>query len=156
MGRGRIEAMRGGEWPRRGSRIAGQRKVAVRLVVAIVQDYDANPFLRVLAEAGFRATLLRTTGGFLRQGNTTVLVAVEDGATTRVTDLCRQTCGRRTAVPPDAGGSTVDADPTEVVEVRIGGGVIFVIRLDRMVKLGPGGRSPGSVGIVPDALINPG
>ncbi|MBA2754159.1 MAG: cyclic-di-AMP receptor [Chloroflexia bacterium] len=101
----------------------------MRLVIAIVQDYDANPYLRALAGAGFRATLLRTTGGFLRQGNTTVLVAVEDGDVAAVTRLCRDTCARRPAIPAWSDAATVDADPTDVVDVRIGGGVIFVVSL---------------------------
>ncbi len=112
----------------------------MRLVVAVVQDYDANPFLRALAEAGFRATMLRTTGGFLRQGNTTVLVAVEDDAVSVVTGLCRETCARRPAVTAHPSTTTIDADPTEVVDVRIGGGVVFVVRLGAMWQFDAIGR----------------
>jgi len=118
----------------------------VRLVIAVVQDYDANPFLRALAEAGYRATLLRTTGGFLRQGNTTVLVAVEDLDVAAVSRLCRDTCARRLAVAVRPDAATVDADPAEVVDVRIGGGVLFVVRLAALRQFDPSGRERVSAG----------
>ena len=50
----------------------------MKLIIAIVQDEDANRLVSSLMEAGFGATKLATTGGFLRAGNTTLLIGVED------------------------------------------------------------------------------
>ena len=50
----------------------------MKLVVAIVQNQDSKRLADEFVEKGFRATKLSSTGGFLRAGNTTFLVGVED------------------------------------------------------------------------------
>ncbi|MGQ9510337.1 MAG: cyclic-di-AMP receptor [Thermaceae bacterium] len=49
----------------------------MRLILAIVQDADAPGLTKALLEKGFRSTKLASTGGFLREGNTTLLLGVE-------------------------------------------------------------------------------
>ena len=53
----------------------------MKLLVAIVQDEDSQRLINELMTEGFRVTKLATTGGFLRSGNTTLLVGVEDEQT---------------------------------------------------------------------------
>ena len=53
----------------------------MKLIVAIVQDEDSQRLINELMTESFRVTKLATTGGFLRSGNTTLLVGVEDGQT---------------------------------------------------------------------------
>jgi uncharacterized protein YaaQ len=43
-----------------------------------------------LVEQGFRVTRLASTGGFLRKGNTTLLVGVEEAATDQAVALVRR------------------------------------------------------------------
>ena len=50
----------------------------MKLIVAVVRDADAGPILEGLTRAGFQATRINTVGGFLRRGNATILVGVED------------------------------------------------------------------------------
>ena len=50
----------------------------MKLIIAIVQDEDASRLIGHLMNDGFSVTKLATTGGFLRAGNTTLLVGVED------------------------------------------------------------------------------
>ena len=50
----------------------------MKLIIAIVQDEDASRLVSSLMNEGFGVTKLATTGGFLRAGNTTLLVGVED------------------------------------------------------------------------------
>ncbi len=49
----------------------------MKLVVAILQDDDADRTSDALLGAGFRLTRLKTTGGFFRRGNATLLIGVE-------------------------------------------------------------------------------
>ena len=49
-----------------------------KLIIAIVQDEDASRLIAELMNEGFSATKLATTGGFLRSGNTTLLVGVSE------------------------------------------------------------------------------
>jgi len=50
----------------------------VKLVIAIVRDDYSEVLQDELADAGHRYTKLASTGGFLRKGNTTLLVGVDD------------------------------------------------------------------------------
>ena len=50
----------------------------MKMVVAVVQDKDAHRLSNALVKEGIRATKLASTGGFLRAGNTTFLIGVED------------------------------------------------------------------------------
>lgn len=50
----------------------------MKLLVFVTDDAHADATVDALVEQGFRVTRLATTGGFLRRGNTTLLVGVED------------------------------------------------------------------------------
>jgi uncharacterized protein YaaQ len=49
----------------------------VKLVIAIVPDEIADAAVPRLLEAGLRVTRVASTGGFLRRGNTTLLLGLE-------------------------------------------------------------------------------
>ncbi len=50
----------------------------MKLIIAIVQDEDSSRLLTSLMNDGFGVTKLATTGGFLKAGNTTLMIGVED------------------------------------------------------------------------------
>jgi uncharacterized protein YaaQ len=108
----------------------------MKLVVAIVQDYDTDQLLRAITEAGLSATRIASTGGFLRTGNTTVLMGVADGELPRCLNLITESCGSR-------GQRVAEEYLTDVAEwtapgidvVRIGGAVVFVLRVARFERL---------------------
>ena len=108
----------------------------MKLVLAIVQDYDCDRLLRSLTAAGIRATRLASTGGFLRTGNTTVFMGVDDGQVAGCLRLIQQSCQTRVEVPVDA----VVAEfsewyPAGVHDVMIGGAVVFIVAVDRFERI---------------------
>ncbi|MFN5933112.1 MAG: cyclic-di-AMP receptor, partial [Roseiflexaceae bacterium] len=50
----------------------------MKLLVFVTEDAVADAAVDALVEQGFRVTRLASSGGFLRRGNTTLLVGVED------------------------------------------------------------------------------
>ena len=50
----------------------------MKLILAIVNNDDSATAASALTEEGFFVTKLSTTGGFLRSGNTTLLLGVDD------------------------------------------------------------------------------
>ena len=108
----------------------------MKLVVAIVQDNDAAKLRQELTRQGFKSTKLSSTGGFLREGNTTFLIGVEDEAVWHVKALIHKVCKERTKLAPSNpyfnGGESMYAEP---VEVQVGGAVVFVLALDEMARL---------------------
>ena len=49
----------------------------MNLILAIMQNEDADPVSGGLLAAGYRVTKLNTAGGFFRRGNVTLLIGVE-------------------------------------------------------------------------------
>ncbi len=101
----------------------------MKLIVNIVQSDDAGRLVEALTRAGYRATTISTTGGFLRQGNATILVGVEDEKVPDVLQLVRENCHTRhqliNPLPPvmEPGEMYLPAP----VDVRVGGATVFVL-----------------------------
>ena len=108
----------------------------MKLVIGIINNNDANDLLTEITKASFQATKLSTSGGFLKMGNVTVLVGVEDEKVDEVVEIFKTCCSRRTQMiptaPPYLGEGFVSAAP---VQVTIGGATLFIIDVDKMIKL---------------------
>jgi len=61
--------------------------MSMKLIVAIVHNDDADDLIDGLTTAHFGATRLASTGGFLRQGNTTIIVGVSEEAVDEVVQI---------------------------------------------------------------------
>ncbi len=109
----------------------------MKLVVAIVHSEDAGALVDALLAREFRATRLHSSGGFLRQTNATVMLGVEDDQVDQVIGIVGEQCHSRTQIvnpmPPVM-------EPGEFylpypVEVEMGGAVVFVLPVERFVRL---------------------
>ncbi len=101
----------------------------MKLALVIVQDTDAAALSKELAKAGLASTRLASSGGFLREGNTTLLIGVTDERLTEVKRIIKNTCQTRsrliTPSPPLTGGpEDILSSP---MEVRVGGATLFVL-----------------------------
>ncbi|MCL6562802.1 MAG: cyclic-di-AMP receptor [Firmicutes bacterium] len=106
----------------------------MKLIIAVVQDRDAHTAMAELSRRGFGATKLASTGGFLRKGNSTLLVGVEERDVEVVLTILRRTSRVRqellTSQAPSPG-----IEPMAVpVEVTVGGATVFVVDVDRYEK----------------------
>jgi len=72
----------------------------MKLIVAIVHGEDADEVIRAMLAAGHRLTRINTTGGFLRRGNATLLIGVEDHQIDEVIATMQATTRRRNASAP--------------------------------------------------------
>ena len=85
---------------------------------------------------GFRFTRLASTGGFLREGNTTFLIAVDAEKVDAVMKVVDESSKSReqyvNLLPPDA--MAVGAFVANPVSVPVGGAVVFVLPIDQMEK----------------------
>jgi uncharacterized protein YaaQ len=63
-----------------------------KLIIAIVRDVDAGPVVDQLVTQEYRVTRVASTGGFLRRGNVTLLIGVEEQHVQAVIDILRDTC----------------------------------------------------------------
>jgi uncharacterized protein YaaQ len=109
----------------------------MKLVVTVVQDQDSNVLMDVLMDRGFRATKLATTGGFLRQGNTTLLIGIEDHEIDDVVDIVKSVCRSRTQMTPPVSiiGRSTESYVGQPIEVPIGGATIFVLDVTQFERV---------------------
>lgn len=108
----------------------------MRLIVAVVQDKDAPRLMESLVKAGHSATKLASTGGFLREGNSTILIGVEDNVADRVLEIIKSTCRAReqmvTPVTPVGPGESYVPYPVGVI---VGGATVFIVPVEKFVKV---------------------
>ncbi len=64
----------------------------MKLMIAIVRDVDEEPIMDRLVAHGYRVTRIASTGGFLRRGNATLLIGLEQDQVDAAIALLRGTC----------------------------------------------------------------
>ena len=108
----------------------------MKLIMSIVNSEDARPLIDALMRKGHRATVISTTGGFLREGNATIFVGTDDDKVEEVLDTVRDNCHRRiqhvNPLPPVM-------EPGEMylptpIDIEVGGATVFVIDVDRFER----------------------
>ncbi|MFD1360051.1 cyclic-di-AMP receptor [Fictibacillus halophilus] len=104
----------------------------MKMIIAVVQDKDSSRLQDALVEKNYRATKLATTGGFLKAGNTTFMIGVEDAQIDEVMDIIRENCKSRNQMvaPVSPMGGNADAYVPYPVEVEVGGATVFVLPVE--------------------------
>ncbi|TMD17233.1 MAG: hypothetical protein E6I27_04615 [Chloroflexi bacterium] len=109
----------------------------MKLIIAVVQGEDAQRTVAALSDKGISSTRVSSSGGFLQQGNATLLVGVDDAQVQEALSVIHDNCHERsrylTPVPPMAEpGEFFMAFP---VEVQVGGATVFVVSVDSFEKI---------------------
>ncbi|MFP7495413.1 cyclic-di-AMP receptor [Terribacillus saccharophilus] len=108
----------------------------MKLVMAIIQDKDSNRLTDALGDRNFKTTKLSTTGGFLKAGNTTLMVGCEDDQVDDVLDIIKANCSQRNQMvaPISPMGGNADSYIPNPVKVEVGGATVFVLPVDSFFK----------------------
>jgi uncharacterized protein YaaQ len=88
----------------------------MKLIIAIIHDSDTEPVSRALTSADYRVTCIASTGGFLRRGQSTLLIGVEDERVERGLQIIRESC----------------STPTDPNTKRA---IVFVLKVDQYTHL---------------------
>ena len=94
----------------------------MKLIIAIIQDDYINKVIKVLMDNKIRTTKLSSTGGFLKSGNTTLFIGVEEKDVDRVVDLIKTQCESKNV-------------KTGNEEVTVGGANLFIVDIDKYIKI---------------------
>lgn len=104
----------------------------MKLAVCIVHSRDKNRVTEELVRTGFKFTVIGSTGGFLREGNTTFLIGVEDEELGTLMGVIEQNCQAREQVvnvmPFETGPQ--GGFMSSPVKVPVGGAVVFVMNVE--------------------------
>ena len=93
----------------------------MKLIIAIIQDDYIGKVIKSLMDSKIRTTKLSSSGGFLKAGNTTLLIGVESEDVDKVVSLIEeQTRSKNVKAGND--------------EVRVGGANLFIMDMDKHLK----------------------
>lgn len=104
----------------------------MKLIMAIVQDKDSNRLANEFIDANIRATKLSSTGGFLKAGNSTFIIGIEDDRVQDALEFIKKTCQSRKQYvsTPMSLDISLDGQVPYPVEVEVGGATVFVLPVD--------------------------
>lgn len=94
----------------------------MKLIIAIIQDEYINKVVKALMTEKIRTTKLSSTGGFLKAGNTTLLIGVESEKKDEVVELIKNECKSTKVKTGDK-------------EFTVGGANLFIMDIDQYVKI---------------------
>ena len=107
----------------------------MKMITAIVNKKDTNNVCNALTEAKFSFTRMATTGGFLKAGNTTLLMGTEDEKVDEAIAIIRKHSAQRMEPIASVVNAGVPSFGYYKTEVPVGGATIFVTPVERFEKM---------------------
>ncbi|MCL2052953.1 MAG: cyclic-di-AMP receptor [Oscillospiraceae bacterium] len=108
----------------------------MKLIYAIVNNEDSHNVSIALTKAGYFATKLSSSGGFLKAGNNTFLICSEDSQVGDIIEIIKSCSSQRSqfipAINTEVAGQVGGSFP---IEVTVGGATIFVTDIERFEKV---------------------
>lgn len=112
--------------------------MSMKLIFAIARDKDANSAVEAMNRVHIGVTRLHSTGGFLRDGNTTLMIGVETERVEEVLSILKANCARRNELeivtPHGTGGAPSWRLGYTPIPVEVGGATVFVLDVDQFHK----------------------
>ena len=88
----------------------------MKMMIVVLNDQDGDQVIKALVEEEFRVTRIASTGGFLRRGNTTLLIGTEEERVDQAMEMIRVNMNK-----PD--------------QSDVGRATVFVLNVDRYHQL---------------------
>lgn len=106
----------------------------MKLVVCIIHNRDKNRVTDKLIESGFKFTIIGSTGGFLREGNTTFLVGIQEEEKDLLLQVVQENSSTREQIlnvgSMEAPGGLMGSP----VKVPVGGAVVFILDVEQFAR----------------------
>mgnify|MGYP005757467439 FL=1 len=111
----------------------------MKMIMAILHKDDEVDTIEELNRNKFFVTKLSTTGGFLKNKNTTIMIVTEDKDVDRALEIIKENSGERktlTYTNPGliSGKGSIHTVTSVPVNVQIGGSTVFVLNVEQFEK----------------------
>jgi len=108
----------------------------MKLVMAIIRDDETIKLTSALNREVFQVTKLASTGGFLRIGNATLLMGVEEERLQRAMDIIQENCKtkKQMTVANQSFATNTEGYIPYPVEVTYSGATVFVMDVNQFQK----------------------
>lgn len=111
----------------------------MKLLVIITHEDSAKDVQDALIKNKYSVTQLESKGGFLKKKNSTFITAVKETDTEAVIEIVKENARTKeeTISAPLFSGTDVEGmlSSTATAKITVGGATIFVLPLDKMVKI---------------------
>jgi Uncharacterized protein conserved in bacteria len=108
----------------------------MKLIIGIINNDDSGTVSNALNKGGFFVTKLSTTGGFLKKGNTTLLIGTADEKVNEAIEIIKKYAKKRVTKEPAVPSAEMGEFFTPVmIDVLVGGATIFVLPIEQFEKI---------------------
>lgn len=107
----------------------------MKLIVAIINNDDSHKVLDEISRAGLYATKLSTSGGFMRAGNLTLLMGVEEQRLEEALDILRNNCSKREEITTALPSYSAEMMNSVPVKITVGGATVFILDVEQFHKM---------------------
>lgn len=104
-----------------------------KMILAVIAGDDYSNTVQHLNSEGIYATILSSTGGFLRKKSITLMIGVEADKVERALAIIKKHAGERMQTTFLANTSEAGMPPYPI-KVHTGGSVVFVFDVEKCVK----------------------
>ena len=107
----------------------------MKMIIAIVNNDDTADVCSALTEENIMFTKVSSTGGFLKTGNTTLLIGIDDAYLQRALSTIEQHCATRSVSIPAS--TLVEQNPYDAYtsrDITVGGATVFVLDAEQFIK----------------------
>ena len=102
----------------------------MKLIVAVLRKEDEADTIAELNKKGFFVTELATTGGFLKEKNTTLLIGTDD----HKLDAVLAKTVTYAATPMESGNFCPGGNYSVPIDTQTGGCTVFVLNMEQLEK----------------------
>lgn len=96
----------------------------MKFIIAIIQGEYINEVIEDLMDNRIRITKIASTGGFLKKGNTTLLIGTDDDGVDRIVEIIERNCKcKKQKIKSEDG------------EIEVQGANLFIVPMDEYVRI---------------------
>jgi len=107
----------------------------MKLIIAIISKEDVALVMKELIRNKFFVTKLASTGGFLRSGNTTLMIGTSNENTDKAINIITNNSKSRKEIVSNTVVNEFGLFNQQPLEVTVGGATLFVIDVEKNIKV---------------------
>ena len=107
----------------------------MKLLFAVVSNDDSKDLVKALVEQRISVTRIASSGGFLRSGNSTLMIGVDEERLQETLDIIKEKSSRRHSVVVPVTGLPYNVSASAMpLKITIGGATVFILDVEQFHK----------------------
>ena len=106
----------------------------MKLVMTIISNSDAEKVLDAVAREGYQATKISTTGQFLTDGHTAILIGCDDEKVEKLYGILKDNVKKRVVKTPGVKSTVTGSLLNQEIDVEEYGAVAFTLDVESFQK----------------------